>query len=170
MQNFSDMQLGYIRKHVVYHTHSHTITCIQLYLLGTLQMGFTWTTHTSWCLSFKVLVSYILQYSGVTFDLRNGKFCWNFYVHWRFFTYLRCWHSPSSETPVHVDDHVQQPVLHLSQIAAHYGICNIKKLRIGMGVNSILFAAHKPQFLALLFVGVDVSCREATCLYNHLTI
>jgi hypothetical protein len=61
------------------------------------------------------------------YDLRNGKVCWNFYAYWRNFTYLRCWHSPSSEIPVHVDDHVQQPVLHLSQTSAHYGICNIKK-------------------------------------------
>lgn len=128
VQNCPDMQLGYIRKQVAYHRHCHTITCIQLYLLGTLQIRFIWTTLTSWCLSVKVLVFYILQYSEVTFDLRNGKVCWNFYAHWRHFTYLRCWHSPSSEIPVHVDDHVQQTVLHLSQKAAHYGICNIKKL------------------------------------------
>jgi len=43
-------------------------------------------------------------------------------------------------------------------------------LRIGMGVISNSFAAHKPQFLALLFVVVDVSCREDTCLYIYLTI
>jgi hypothetical protein len=42
-------------------------------------------------------------------------------------------------------------------------------LRTGMGVISNS-AARKPQFLALLFVGVDVSCREATCLYIYLTI
>jgi len=39
-----------------------------------------------------------------------------------------------------------------------------------MEVISNSLAARKPQFLALLFVGLDVSCREATYLYIYLTI
>jgi hypothetical protein len=154
------MQLGCICQQVVYHTHRHTTTCIQLHLLGTLQMGFTWTTPTSWCLSFEVLVSCILQYSGVTFDLRNGKVCWNFYAPWRHVyipeiltqSFLRnssaCGWSCSTDCATSITNSC--PLWYLQ---------HQETLRIGMRVISNSFAAHKPQFLALFFVCVDVNWK-----------